>query len=74
MYTTYCSVTGLSRPYFSYSFSITFAGSFTVSPANGEPGMICMRKKVMVASRNSVTTPTARRFAMYLNILSRLLL
>ena len=50
---------GLSRPYFWLASAICWGGDFSVR--NGLPGMVFIRKKVIVMIRATVATAAARR-------------
>ncbi len=55
MYMKYCTITGLSRPYFAFMFSSAVPVT-VLSPRKGSPGSIRIIKKVSVISTNSVRT------------------
>ena len=59
-----CSISGLSRPYFASIISTVFALARSV--LNGPPGIIFIRKNVIVAMINSVNIAASTLFTINL--------
>ena len=67
-YVQYCSMIGLSRPYFA-SIAFWTAGLTAFSPTKGPPGTACMTKNVTVITTQTVNTARITLFRMYFSVL-----